>query len=140
MGAKSTLGAASVLAGAVKNAPAGKTWGQRIRSIPSMIKDTLAGRWTGASRFGVTMSLLGLLYVVSPLDLIPDFLLPFGLIDDLGIAALSVAYLVRNTDAYLDDEAVAVPTQPGKVWVERDAETGTVHDVVEGEVIREGNN
>lgn len=37
---------------------------------------------------------LTLAYVISPIDIIPDFILPFGLIDDGAILALMVSQLI----------------------------------------------
>ena len=41
------------------------------------------------------LPLLVLLYVVSPLDLVPDFLLGLGQVDDLSVVALALALTVR---------------------------------------------
>jgi uncharacterized membrane protein YkvA (DUF1232 family) len=39
---------------------------------------------------------LTLVYVFSPIDIIPDFILPFGLIDDGGILVLMISQLVSG--------------------------------------------
>ena len=36
---------------------------------------------------------LGMLYLLLPLDMIPDVFLPFGLLDDFGIGTLILAYM-----------------------------------------------
>lgn len=102
MGLRRNAAAATTIAGAFRSAPAGRNWFDRVKAIPSMARAVLSGRWKGTSRVGVGMSLLGLLYVISPIDVIPDFLLGMGLVDDLGIAVVSVAYLVKSVDSYLD--------------------------------------
>jgi uncharacterized membrane protein YkvA (DUF1232 family) len=38
--------------------------------------------------------LIALAYIVSPIDLVPDALLPFGIVDDAGMAAFGVYNLV----------------------------------------------
>jgi uncharacterized membrane protein YkvA (DUF1232 family) len=39
---------------------------------------------------------LTLVYVFSPIDIIPDFILPFGLIDDVGLLVLMISQLVSG--------------------------------------------
>jgi uncharacterized membrane protein YkvA (DUF1232 family) len=39
------------------------------------------------------MIVAGLLYLISPLDVVPDFIPVLGWMDDLGIAAMILAYL-----------------------------------------------
>ncbi|THB79828.1 MAG: DUF1232 domain-containing protein [Desulfobacteraceae bacterium] len=45
--------------------------------------------------FKIVMSILGVAYFISPLDLIPDFLIPYlGYLDDLGILGF-IAYVIK---------------------------------------------
>lgn len=108
MGMKRTASAAATLSSAAKNVPSSYGWGTRLRTIPAMMKAVVSGSWDGASRLGVGLSLLGVLYVLSPLDVIPDFLAPFGLVDDFSVAAVALAYLLRSADAYLEQPVVVV--------------------------------
>jgi uncharacterized membrane protein YkvA (DUF1232 family) len=39
---------------------------------------------------------LTIIYIVSPVDIIPDFILPFGLIDDGGLLVLMISQLVSG--------------------------------------------
>lgn len=94
---------AATLGAAAATAPRGHTWPDRIKAMPPMLGAALTGRWPGARRGPLLLSLLGLAYVVLPIDLMPELLLgPLGLGDDIGIAALSLATLVRGADAWLD--------------------------------------
>jgi uncharacterized membrane protein YkvA (DUF1232 family) len=94
--------AAAAAAGAARAADRRFTWSERFTAIPGMLGATITGRFPGATRSAVGLSLLGIVYVISPLDLIPElFLGPFGLADDAGILALSVGYLVTASDRYL---------------------------------------
>jgi len=50
---------------------------------------------------------LALIYVISPIDLIPDFLLPFiGYIDDLIILSAALRYFLRNCPTEVVQEHV----------------------------------
>ncbi|MCB0193288.1 MAG: DUF1232 domain-containing protein [Anaerolineae bacterium] len=65
---------------------------------------------------------LSLLYIISPVDIIPDFILGFGQLDDFGIILLGMTLFVKlcpphivqeylgqleyGNDFYIDDETV----------------------------------
>lgn len=48
-----------------------------------------------ASKLKVAVPVLAALYVVSPVDLLPDLLLGLGQIDDLGMIGLAIVFLSR---------------------------------------------
>lgn len=69
-----------------------------------------------ASVFGKLFVLLAVVYVVSPVDLIPD--VPFvGWLDDIGVMGLAMSWLFSRLDAYREvrdvrevcDAAVELP-------------------------------
>ena len=91
------VGGAAAVAGAVKASRGRHPLGQRLAAVLPMLRDTFKGRWAGAPKGRVIGGLAGLAYVISPLDFLPEVLLgPFGLGDDLAIAAVSVAYNVAE--------------------------------------------
>lgn len=42
--------------------------------------------------------LAGLIYLISPLDVVPDFIPFAGLLDDLGVAAFVMNYILKKVD------------------------------------------
>ncbi len=71
---------------------------------PSAIRELLrsgrlAWRLIGDSRVSLSIKLvpfLALLYLVSPIDLVPDFILPgLGSLDDLAIIAIALRFFIR---------------------------------------------
>lgn len=105
---------AGAAAGAARAADRRFTWGERIAAVPAMLGATLAGRFHGATRKGVLLSLVGIAYVVSPLDVMPELLLgPFGIADDAAIAAMSLGYLVSAVDRYLHWRLGTAPAGAG---------------------------
>jgi uncharacterized membrane protein YkvA (DUF1232 family) len=71
----------------------------RILALPEAIR--FAWRTGGKGR--LTLMVIGVFYILSPVDVIPElFLGPFGLADDMGVAALIVTSLVKIADDYLD--------------------------------------
>ena len=103
------FGRATVVAGAVKASRGRHPLGQRLAAVVPMLRDTLTGRWAGAPKGRVLGGLAGLLYVISPLDILPEMLLgPFGLGDDIALAAVAVAALLSSAEEWLDARDGAV--------------------------------
>lgn len=76
-----------------------------------MVVAVLSGRWRGISRLQLAGYLAALVYVVSPVDVVPELLLgPLGLADDVAVAALAITGLVRSVDAWLTDTEPPAPT------------------------------
>lgn len=74
---------------------------ERIRLVPAMLADSLAGRFPALSRTRLAMLLLGVLYIVSPVDLVPESaLLLLGLTDDVLVAGWVVATTVDAAGEY----------------------------------------
>jgi len=101
------LGRTTIVAGAVRNSRGRHPLGRRLGAVLPMLRDAFTGRWTGAPRGRLLAGIAGLFYVVSPLDFLPEALLgPFGLGDDLAIAALSVAALLSSAEEWLDRDVL----------------------------------
>ena len=90
---------AAVAAAAAAEGP--MTFGARVASIPRLVRDVLAGRYDGLSRGRLGLMVLAVGYMLSPLDLVPESLVPvLGLADDAAIAGWLVAALFSATTAY----------------------------------------
>jgi uncharacterized membrane protein YkvA (DUF1232 family) len=77
------------------------SFGQRVASLPGLVRDTLSGRYDGLGKGRLAMMALALAYIVSPVDLVPEALLTIpGLMDDAAVAAWLIATLVGATSAY----------------------------------------
>jgi len=97
------FGRATTVAGAVRASRGRHPLGQRLAALLPMLRDAFTGRWSGAPRGRLLAGLAGLIYVISPVDVLPEALLgPFGLGDDLAIAALAVAALLSSAEDWLD--------------------------------------
>lgn len=83
---------------------------ERVRAVPRMLKAVLRGQYKGMSHGTLGLLVLGLIYIVSPLDVIPDPLLPFGIIDDTGMAIWLATALVRAAGDYVTWERGGRPT------------------------------
>ena len=97
------MGNAQKVADAVRGSTGRHSLMQRLAAIGPMLRDAFTGRWPGAPRARLLASVAGLVYVVSPLDILPELLLgPFGLGDDVAIIALCVASLMTAAESWLD--------------------------------------
>lgn len=73
----------------------------RLRWLPAMTRDALRGRWTGQGRRRLALAALGVAYLVSPVDAVPELYTGFvGLVDDGLVAAFVAASVRAATDDY----------------------------------------
>jgi uncharacterized membrane protein YkvA (DUF1232 family) len=50
----------------------------------------------------IILPLLGLLYVISPIDLLPEVAVPvIGVLDDLAVLSLAIPKLIKEVDKFL---------------------------------------
>lgn len=77
----------------------------RLRALPRMLAGAASGRYPGMGRGRLGLFVLALVYIVSPVDVVPElFLTVLGLGDDAVVALwLSGAFLVE-TSRFLDWE------------------------------------
>jgi uncharacterized membrane protein YkvA (DUF1232 family) len=96
---------------------------ERARLLPSMVRDAAAGRYPALGKGRLTVLALGVLYVLSPFDLMPESLmLLFGMTDDVLIAGWVVAGLLDAAGDYAAWRQV-VPTTATHVSSERTSAT-----------------
>ena len=66
------------------------------------IIDVATGHYKDYSKGNLTLIVAAVLYVVSPLDIIPDFLIVAGLIDDAAIIAWAFNEMNKELTKYQD--------------------------------------
>jgi len=97
------LAAAAAVGRAVRSGTDPGTPGmlERVKLIPAMLADTLTGRFPLLSRSRLAVMLLGVLYIVSPVDLVPESaLLLLGLTDDVLVAGWLAATTLDAAGEY----------------------------------------
>lgn len=127
-------------AAAMSDGPLG--FGQRVASLPGLVRDTMTGRYDGLGKGRLAMMVVALIYIVAPIDVLPEALLTIpGLLDDAAVAAWLIASLMGATTAY---RAWGGALQGGTAWTPdlgatSDAPTGAAAGpaprVVAGEVV-----
>ncbi|HTF55486.1 MAG TPA: YkvA family protein [Pseudonocardia sp.] len=76
--------------------------GERARALPRMVGASLGGRYRGLSRGRLALFLVGLVYLISPVDVVPELLFNvFGLGDDAVVALWLAGGFLVETERYL---------------------------------------
>jgi uncharacterized membrane protein YkvA (DUF1232 family) len=67
-----------------------------------MLKDYRKGIYTNVPWFTIASIAFGFLYVLNPLDIIPDFIPGLGYIDDLAVLSFGLRFIESDLHNYLD--------------------------------------
>ncbi|MET9344169.1 YkvA family protein [Nonomuraea sp. NPDC003804] len=76
----------------------------RVRAIPRLIGGVMRGDYEGMGKGKLAMMALGLVYIVSPVDVIPDFLVLLGVADDFGVFLWLMASMLGESGRYVEWE------------------------------------
>ncbi len=100
--------------------PGAPSLGARVGSLPRLLRATVDGRYRGASVLRLAAMAAALLYIVSPVDVLPEsILLLAGLTDDAVAATWLASSLIQETERYLEWERATggspVPGHPATV-------------------------
>ena len=71
-----------------------------LQLLSSMARDVATGRYREYKVGSILLAVAALVYVVSPLDVVPDFLIGLGLLDDAAIVAWAFARLSSEVERY----------------------------------------
>lgn len=83
--------------------------GERLSALPRLAGSAARGRYPGLSRFRLVWVALALLYLLSPVDVLPELVLPLlGLGDDAVVALWLAGMFFDETDRFLRWERTAV--------------------------------
>ena len=92
--------------------------GERLKALPRLVGATLVGRYAGTTRLRLLAMAAAVVYVLSPVDLVPELFVPLlGLVDDAFVVAWLAGSVLLETERFLE-------------WERQQ------HDVVPGEVVR----
>jgi uncharacterized membrane protein YkvA (DUF1232 family) len=96
--------------------PGAPSVGARLRAFPRMLTLGLTGRYPHLAKNRMGMAVLALLYILSPVDVVPELLVPLlGLADDALVAAWLAGVVLSETDAFLTWERDRSKTVTGEV-------------------------
>ena len=75
---------------------------QNLRLLIPLVKDYLKGTYRDVSVKSIVIFIVALAYIISPIDLIPDWILGIGQIDDAAILGLSLYFMEKDLMKYKD--------------------------------------
>jgi uncharacterized membrane protein YkvA (DUF1232 family) len=85
-----------------RNRPGGPQFRDRVAALPRLVSATLSGRYAGLSRARLGVYVLALVYVMSPVDLVPEALFALaGLADDTLISVWLLGSFFDETERFL---------------------------------------
>lgn len=109
---------------------------ERLHAVPRLTRAALDGTYHGISRSRLALVAAALAYVVSPVDLVPESVLPvIGLADDALVISWVVRTFVEETDRYLAWE-MGQGTRPRRDVVRGIASPGGAELVRRGSGVR----
>lgn len=73
---------------------------QQIGVLTDFVADVTKGRYKGYNKSKLLLCVAALLYVVSPLDLVPDFVIGLGFLDDVAIVLWAFKTLGDEIEKY----------------------------------------
>ena len=73
---------------------------QNFRLLIPLIRDYWKGEYRDVSAKSIVIFVVALAYIVSPFDLIPDYIIGLGQVDDAVILGLSLYFLEKDLRKY----------------------------------------
>ncbi|MDN5795253.1 MAG: DUF1232 domain-containing protein [Intrasporangium sp.] len=80
----------------------GPTLVERANAVPRLVRATATGRYLGVPAARLALVVAAVAYVLSPVDLLPELVLPVvGLADDALVVSWAVRTFLEETDRFL---------------------------------------
>lgn len=120
---KRTAALAALVRALISGARSGPSLGQRLVALPRMVRATLRGEYDGRLRLALMVA--ATLYVVSPVDAVPELLLMLlGMVDDVILITWLAGSVLSETERFLEWEARQRAVIPGTVVTDGVASAG----------------
>lgn len=76
----------------------------RLRAVPRMLRAAVKGDYRGLTKGKLAMLGMAVAYIVSPIDVVPDFLLGLGIVDDFGVFLWLATALLGESGQFVEWE------------------------------------
>ena len=77
---------------------------EEIKTLIRLVRAYLNGSYSQISQTSIVLILAGLIYLVNPLDVVPDFLLGVGFLDDATVLGFVILRTKSEIQKFLDWE------------------------------------
>jgi uncharacterized membrane protein YkvA (DUF1232 family) len=84
---------------ASKNRKIGDSW-EKLQLLFGLFRDWLNGSYRQIPTKSIATAVIAIIYFVSPIDLVPDFILGFGLLDDAAVIGFVIKQINKDLVAY----------------------------------------
>ena len=98
--AKKVVSNADDIIGKVLSGEALKQFAADVQTLIDMVRDYVAGRYTDAPWATIAAIVFALLYVLSPIDFLPDFIPIIGLADDAFVITICLRLIGSDLQKY----------------------------------------
>ena len=71
-----------------------------ITTLITMVTDSVRGSYKGLGKKNLLMIVAGLIYLINPLDIVPDFIFGIGFADDLSVLVYIISKLSEEMAKY----------------------------------------
>ncbi len=82
-----------------RSGPLKEIW-DSLQTLFSLLKDSISGNYQGLQSKALLLTLAGIVYFVTPIDIIPEFIFGLGLLDDAVILGWIISQLSSELEAY----------------------------------------
>jgi len=82
-----------------KLGPIGEIW-DKLQLVFSLVKDWINGSYREIPKGTIITIIIGIVYFVSPLDIIPDVILPLGFVDDAAVLGFIIKQVSSDLERY----------------------------------------
>jgi len=93
--------------------PLEQVW-EQVKLMISLVKEWVAGNYKEVPTASIVAIVAGLIYLLSPIDLIPDFIPVLGYLDDIFVLGVVFTQVAKDLEAFArwqaDGSVVAEPT------------------------------
>jgi len=75
---------------------------ERAKILFDMVKDIYTGEYKALDKLAVSTAVLAIVYLVSPLDFVPDVIPGVGYVDDIAILSFAVGLCAKEIKRYTE--------------------------------------
>lgn len=100
---------------------------QRARALPRLLREVRQGTYADLPKSRPFIWVLALVYLISPIDILPDLLPVIGVTDDAGVAVWLLTSVSTATGLYLNRERERQRLPGSRDLGDRDLGNGATH-------------